>query len=82
MIKIEKTKAIKVLTLFVRTFLAYLVLFQTISVFVAIDAMFKNQSFIDTLIYWLPANLILALVVTFILAASDYFSGRLKEKLK
>ena len=78
----QQNKFLKFSILFVKTYFIYFTLFSIITAFVGLQALFNDSSFINTILYWLPANLIIALLVTVILALDDYRTGRLKEKLK
>jgi len=78
----KRNKFLKFGFLCAKTYLVYFTLFSVITMVIGIQALFNDSSFIDAVLYWLPANLIISLLVTIILAFDDYRTGRLKEKLK
>ena len=78
----QRQKILKFGLLFAKTYIIYFLLFFVITVFVGFQAFFNETSFLDTIIYWMPTNLIVSFFVTIVLALDDYRAGRLKEKLK
>ena len=82
MIKNKRNKFLKLIILFAKTYFIYLTLLVVITVIVSLKALFNQTNFIDLILYWLPADFIIAFLVTIILILNDYRTGRLKENLK
>ena len=82
MIKNKRNKFLKLIILFAKTYFIYLTLLVFITVIVSLRALFNETNFVDLILYWLPADFIIAFLVTVILILNDYRTGRLKEKLR